>query len=187
MSVRAFSHRLGASSVSFFAAPALFDSLGGAFPACLDGAPMLMPGEESAVGRHLRSWFQARALHLNVVAEFDDRALAQKFGRRGAGIFIGPTVLSNEIEGQYGARALGVAAGLEDEFFAISVERRIRHPCVIVITEAARSDFLAARPPVRPPAKPRARSPAKADKARLAPAPARAAKSKKLGRSTRAT
>ena len=187
VSVRAFSHRLGASGVSFFAAPALFDSLGGAFPACLDGAPMLMPGEESAVGRHLRSWFQARALHPNVVAEFDDRALAKEFGRRGAGLFIGPTVLSDEIEGQYGATALGVASGLEDEFFAISVERRIRHPCVIAITEAARSDFLAARPPVRPPAKPRARSPAKAVKARSEPAATKATAAKKLGRSTRAT
>lgn len=145
ISVRAFSHRLGASGVSFFATPVLFKRHGGPFPACLDGASMLMPAEDSALGRRLRSWFQARSLHPNVVGEFDDRALAAEFGRRGAGIFIGPTVLSKEIEAQYGARMLGVADELEDEFFAISIERRIRHPCVIAITASARSDFLAVR------------------------------------------
>ena len=153
ISVRAFSHRLGASGVSFFAAPALRKRHGGEFPVCLDGAPMLMPAADSALGRRLRSWFQARSLHPNVVGEFDDRALAKEFGRRGAGMFIGPTVVSKEIELQYGVQALGVAADLEDEFFAISVERRIRHPCVIAITESARNDFLAVRPKARVTAK----------------------------------
>lgn len=146
ISVRAFSHRLGASGVSFFAVPSLFKRLVKGFPASLDGAPMLMPVEDSALGRRLRAWFQARSLHPNVVGEFDDRALAKEFGRRGAGVFIGSTVLSDEIEQRYGVRALGVVAELEDEFFAISVERRIRHPCVIAITESARSDFLAMPP-----------------------------------------
>jgi LysR family transcriptional activator of nhaA len=146
ISVRAFSHRLGASGVSFFAVPTLFKRLVKGFPASLDGAPMLMPVEDSALGRRLRAWFQARSLHPNVVGEFDDRALAKEFGRRGAGVFIGSTVLSDEIEQRYGVRALGVVAELEDEFFAISVERRIRHPCVIAITESARSDFLAMPP-----------------------------------------
>ena len=153
ISVRAFSHRLGASGVSFFAASALRKRYGGEFPVCLDGAPMLMPAADSALGRRLRSWFQARSLHPNVVGEFDDRALAKEFGRRGAGMFIGPTVVSKEIELQYGVQALGVAADLEDEFFAISVERRIRHPCVIAITESARNDFLAVRPKARVTAK----------------------------------
>jgi LysR family transcriptional activator of nhaA len=96
------------------------------------------------------SRFQARSLHPNVVGEFDDRALAKKFGGRGAGVFIGPTVLSAEIGLRYGARVLGVADELEDESFAISIERRIRHPCVIAITESARNDLLAASTRARP-------------------------------------
>lgn len=137
--------------MSFFAVPALFKRIGKGFPASLHGAPMLMPVEDSALGRRLRSWFQARSLHPNVVGEFDDRALAKEFGGRGAGVFIGPTVLSAEIELRYGARALGVADELEDEFFAISIERRIRHPCVIAITESARNDFLAVSTTARNP------------------------------------
>ena len=143
VSVRAFSHRLGASGVSFFATPALLERCAGEFPRCLDGAPMLMPAEDSAVGQRLRAWFQARSLHPRVVGEFDDSALAKEFGRHGAGIFVGPTVLSNAIEKQFSVKTLGVTAEVVDEFFAISVERRITHPCVVAITQSARNELFA--------------------------------------------
>ncbi len=150
ISVRAFSHRLGTSGVSFFAAPALFESCGGAFPQCLDGAPMLLPSEDSALGQRLRAWFQAQSLHPQVVGEFDDSALAKEFGRRGAGVFVGPSVLSNEIEKQLGVKTLGVAADVVDEFFAISVERRVTHPCVVAITQSARNELFATPRKTRP-------------------------------------
>ena len=150
ISVRAFSHRLGTSGVNFFAAPALFERYNGAFPQCLDGAPMLLPSEDSALGQRLRAWFQARSLHPRVVGEFDDSALAKEFGRRGAGIFVGPSVLSNEIEKQLNVKTLGVAADVIDEFFAISVERRVTHPCVVAITQSARNELFAAPRTTRP-------------------------------------
>ncbi len=145
VSVRAFSHRLGSSAVSFFAAPAVLKHCAGPFPRCLDGAPMLMPGEDSAMGKRLRAWFEARSLHPRIVGEFDDSALAKEFGRHGAGVFVGPAVLSREIEKQFNVKALGIASEVLDEFFAISVERRITHPCVIAITQSARNELFAAR------------------------------------------
>ena len=144
VSVRAFSHRLGSSAVCFFAAPELLEECEGTFPRCLNGAPMLMPGEDSAVGKRLRAWFQARSLRPRVVGEFDDSALAKEFGRRGAGIFVGPAVLSGEIAKQFNVKVLGVADEVVDEFFAISVERRITHPCVVAITQSARNELFAA-------------------------------------------
>ena len=143
VSVRAFSHRLGTSAVSFFAAPALVESLNGPFPQCLGGAPMLLPGEDSALGQRLRAWFHAHSLHPRVVGVFDDSALAKEFGRRGAGIFVGPSVLSREIEKQLDVKTLGVASDVVDEFFAISVERRVTHPCVVAITQSARNELFA--------------------------------------------
>ena len=142
VSVRAFSHRLGASGVSFFGTPALLERCVGEFPRCLDGAPILMPGEDSALGQRLRAWFRASSLHPRVVGEFDDSALAKEFGRHGAGIFVGPTVLSNTIEKQFNVKTLGVTAEVVDEFFAISVERRITHPCVVAITQSARNELF---------------------------------------------
>ncbi|MDP2367744.1 transcriptional activator NhaR [Rhodoferax sp.] len=142
-SVRAFSHRLGTSGVSFFAAPALLDRCVGGFPGCLDGAPMLMPGEDSALGQRLRAWFQTQSLHPRIVGEFDDTALAKEFGRHGVGFFVSPTVLSREIEQQFNVKTVGVCAQVVDEFFAISVERRITHPCVVAITQSARNELFA--------------------------------------------
>ncbi|MBW8469990.1 MAG: transcriptional activator NhaR [Thiobacillus sp.] len=144
VNVRAFNHRLGSCGVSFFAVPSLLAaSCTGRFPGCLDGAPMILPAEESAVGKRLRAWLGARSLHPRVVAECDDSALAKELGRRGMGIFVGPTVLERDIEKQYGVRAFGATPEVVEEFFAISIERRITHPCVNAITEAARTKLFA--------------------------------------------
>ena len=139
VSVRAFNHRLGESGVSFFATAQLRKSLKGKFPACLTGAPMLVPGVDAAVRARLDRWWGANKLRPRVVGEFDDSALMKAFGQRGAGVFIGPTVLESEIETQYGVKTLGRTEEVVEEFFAISVERRVTHPCVVAITGAARS------------------------------------------------
>jgi len=143
VSVGAFNHRLGSCGVSFFAEPSLYAACTGSFPGCLDGAPLIMPAMESAVGQRLRAWLQARSLHPRLVCECDDSALAKEFGRRGMGLFVGPTVLERDIEKQYSVRALGSTPEVVEEFFAISVERRITHPCVTAITEAARNVMFA--------------------------------------------
>jgi LysR family transcriptional activator of nhaA len=143
VSVRAYNHRLGDSGVSFFASPALFKLCKGKFPACLDGAPMLVPGADAAVRSRLERWWEANSLRPRVVGEFDDSALMKAFGQRGKGVFIGPTVLEAEIETQYGVKTLGRTTEIVEEFFAISVERRVTHPCVVAITGAARDRLFA--------------------------------------------
>jgi len=143
VSVRAYNHRLGESGVSFFASAALFKQCKGKFPTCLDGAPMLVPGADAAVRSRLDRWCEANSLRPRVVGEFDDSALMKAFGQGGAGVFIGPTVLEAEIETQYGVKTLGRTAEIVEEFFAISVERRVTHPCVVAITGAARDRLFA--------------------------------------------
>ena len=138
VSVRAYNHRLGESGVSFFASAGLFKQCKGKFPACLDGAPMLVPGDGAAVRPRLDRWRDANKLRPQVVGEFDDSALMKAFGQRGAGVFIGPTVLESEIEKQYGVKTLGRTQEIVEEFFAISVERRVTHPSVVAITAAAK-------------------------------------------------
>ena len=143
VSVRAYNHQLGESGVSFFASAGLLKSLKGKFPACLNGAPMLVSGQEAAMRARLERWCEANKLRPRVVGEFDDSALMKAFGQQGAGAFIGPTVLESEIEAQYGVKILGRTPDLVEEFFAISVERRVTHPCVVAITEAARDGLFA--------------------------------------------
>lgn len=135
--VRAYSHRLGASGIAFFAGAAVRQRHPQPFPACLEGAPLLLPGRDSAAGQRLQRWLETHDLRPQVLGEFDDTALAQEFGRRGEGFFTGPSVLAAEIEATPGVRCVGVAEGLEEVFYAISVQRRISHPCVAAVTRAA--------------------------------------------------
>jgi LysR family transcriptional activator of nhaA len=135
-SVQAFNHPLGHSAMSFYAAHSL--ALEGPFPQCLNGAPMLLPGAASPARAQLEAWFTRHNLHPRVVGEFDDGALTKAFGAQGRGVFTSVSVLDAETRAQYGVREIGRSAELQEEFFAISVERRISHPCVAAITQAAR-------------------------------------------------
>ena len=142
VSVKAFSHRLGSSRIAVFAAQALKARTRKPFPDCLDGAPLLMPGEDSAAGQRLRTWFKSQALRPRIVAEFDDSALAQEFGRQGVGYLLGPEVLTQEIESRLQVQHVGTIDEVEEQFFAISIERRITHPCLLAITRAARDGLF---------------------------------------------
>ena len=142
VSVKAYNHALGTTAMSFFATTRLKQSLKGRFPQCLDGAPLLSQGAASAMRQRLDLWFTEHGVHPRVVGEFDDAALMKAFGREGQGVFMSPTVLEDETCEQYGVKVVGRTEALVEEFYAISVERRITHPCVVAITEAARGHFL---------------------------------------------
>ena len=142
-SVKAFSHALGTTAMSFFATPKLKASLVRTFPKCLDGAPMLKPGAASAMRQRLELWLTRHELRPGTLGEFDDAALMKAFGAEGRGVFMTPTVLEAETCAQYGVRVLGRSTDLVEEFHAISVERRITHPCVAAITQGARNELFA--------------------------------------------
>ncbi len=133
--VKAFNHPLGSSPTSFFCAPGIAPT--GAFPQCLNEAPMLIPGTASSLRQQFDAWLARHQLRPRVVGEFDDGALMNAFGREGRGVFMSPTVLEEETATQYGVQVVGRSDELVEEFFAISVERRISHPCVAAITHAA--------------------------------------------------
>lgn len=142
VSVKAFNHALGRSGLSFFCAPTLRARIQGDFPACLNGMPMLVPGATSPVRQQLEDWFAQHRLAPVVVGEFDDAALMKAFGREGQGVFMAPSVLEAETCNQFGVVAFGRTSELIEEFYAVSVERRISHPCVLAITDAARGQLF---------------------------------------------
>jgi LysR family transcriptional activator of nhaA len=139
LAVKAYNHVLGSSTMSFFCAPKLARSLQGPFPDCLNGAPMLIPGAQSTVRSQFESWLTLHALHPRVVGEFDDGALMKAFGREGRGVFISPSVVEQQTCAQYDVEVIGRSSDLVEQFYAISAERRISHPGVAAITQAART------------------------------------------------
>ncbi len=144
IAVKAFNHPLGSSSMSFFCAPPLKSRLQGPFPQCLNDMPLLIQGASASVRQQLEGWLTRHQIHPRVVGEFDDGALMTAFGREGSGVFMAPSVLDAETVAQYGVVLIGRSAELVEEFFAVSVERRITHPCVVAITDAARGRLFGA-------------------------------------------
>ncbi len=142
LNVRAYHHLLGASGVTMFAAPALAASLGGRFPENLKDAPFLMPANTPALRSQLEEWFDANDLSPLIVGEFDDSALLKSFGQAGVGVFVGPSALEAEICGMYHVVALGQVPNVEERFYAISPERKLKHPAIVAITERARETIF---------------------------------------------
>lgn len=131
--IRAFSHRLGESGVTFFATEALARRFRRGFPASLDGAPFLLPTEGGSFRRALEQWFAAHDVRPKVVAEFEDSALLKVFGQDGLGLFAAPTVVAKPIGNKYGVRVVGRTDEITEQYYAISVERRLKNPGVAVI------------------------------------------------------
>jgi LysR family transcriptional regulator, transcriptional activator of nhaA len=136
--VRAFNHALGECGVSFFAAPTLAATLRGRLPLCLDGAPILLPTDVSALRLLLDGWFERHGVRPRVVGEFDDGALLKTFGQAGAGVFAAPSVIETEVTRQHSVRIIGRTTEIRERFYAISADRRLKHPAVVALTGAAR-------------------------------------------------
>lgn len=141
-SVKAFNHPLGSTSMSFYCTPALKAQLQGPFPACLNGFPMLIPGPQASVRQQLEGWLARHQITPRIIGEFDDGALMAAFGREGRGVFMAPTVTEAKTVAQFGVEVIGRSEELVEEFFAVSVERRSTHPCVVAITDAARDQLF---------------------------------------------
>jgi LysR family transcriptional activator of nhaA len=140
--VKAFNHLLGESGVSVYAAPALAAERRKGFPQSLSGAPFLLPTSNTSLRRSLDNWFAAHDIFPNIVGEFEDSALIMIFGQAGHGLFVLPTVVADELHREYGVRAIGVLEGIRERFYAISTERRVKHPAVLAITENAQKEVF---------------------------------------------
>jgi LysR family transcriptional activator of nhaA len=140
--VRAFNHLLGECGTAFFAAPSLAKNCRRRFPSSLDGMPFLLPGRNSTLRRMLEQWFEANGVRPKIVGELDDHALMKVLGEAGIGIFPGPDVVDEDLRERYRVQLVGQAGDIRQRFYAISVERKIKHPAVVAICEGARRDLL---------------------------------------------
>jgi LysR family transcriptional regulator, transcriptional activator of nhaA len=142
VSVRAFNHLLGDCGVTLFAAPKPAAKYRRRFPRALDGAPFLLPGETSTLRRALEQWFEKQRIRPRIVGEFDDSTLIEVFGQAGRGIFATPSIVESSVLEQYGVRVVGRLDRVRERFYAVSAERRLKHPAVIAITESARRELF---------------------------------------------
>ena len=131
--LRVFSHMLFESATIVVGTPALAQVYAEGFPRSLDGAPFLLPTRNNALRGRIDEWFELHTVRPDVVGEFEDNALINTFGRRGAGLFFAPEALSADIQEQFGAVVVGHVPQVREQVFAISNERKIKHPAVEAI------------------------------------------------------
>lgn len=137
--VRAYSHLLGTCGISFMAQTKLANGLRDHFPRSLDGAPVLLPSDDAVLRRDLDSWFEKVDVRPRIVGQFEDSGLLKSFGQAGEGFFAVPSVIEKEVARQYKVQKIAEIDEVTESFYAISVERRVRHPAVVAICEAART------------------------------------------------
>lgn len=142
MKIRAFNHQLGESPISVFGTHELARKYRRGFPKSLDGAPFLMHGRASSVRRSLETWLDSQDLHPLIRAEFDDSALLKVFGQAGEGLFVSPSVIKDEICRQHEVELVGEIPTIREHFYAISAERRLKHPAVVAISESAHRNLF---------------------------------------------
>lgn len=140
--VRGYSHLLGECGVTLFAKPSTAEKLRKDFPRSLDGAPFLLPIEQTSLRRGLTRWFDAHGVRPRIRAELQDSALISALGLAGEGVFAAPSLIEDQVRIQQRVEVVARLKDVRERFYAITVERRIVHPAVRAITEAARSDLF---------------------------------------------
>ena len=140
--VKVFNHLLGESAMAFFAPAPLARRLRRRFPASLSGAPVLLPTATTALRRSLDDWFEKEGLRPNIVGEFDDSALMKVFGQSAGVVFPAPAAVEADVCRFYGVRVVGRTSAVLERYYAISAERRLKHPGVVAITNAARDELF---------------------------------------------
>jgi LysR family transcriptional activator of nhaA len=141
LNVRVYSHSLGGCNVYWMATPALAKTLRRGFPKSLDGVPALLPTDDTAIRRALDQWLDRQNVRPMLLGEFEDYAMLREFARAGHGFAPVPSVLEAQFRRENGFVRIGMARGVKAEFYAISAERKIRHPAVVAMTDNARQLF----------------------------------------------
>jgi len=138
---KTFNHLLGACGVTFCAAPRLARTLRKGFPKSLDAAPALLPTQNTSLRRSLEKWFQTINVRPHTMGEFEDAALMAVVAADGLGFMPMAAVVKKELS-RYKLEIIGTTEKCANQFYAISSERRLTHPAVVLITESAQRDVF---------------------------------------------
>jgi LysR family transcriptional activator of nhaA len=138
-----YNHYLGESGLTFFGIPELKKKLAPNFPRSLHQAPILLPTPQFGIRQLFDQWMHSQNIFPNVVGQFDDSALIKSFGQRGLGVFFMPTAIADEVCQNFGVQVIGQTDDVKHRFYAISAERKVSHPAVLAICEAARTCIFA--------------------------------------------
>jgi len=140
--VRCFSHPLGECEIAICGVPALAARYRPGFPESLDDAPLLLPTLTNEMRRMLDQWFDSRQINPRCLGVFDDSALIKEFGSAGSGMFPIASAVLAEVKQQYGVEVVGRLPNLRVRYFAVTTERKLKHPALQLIAQTAKTGLL---------------------------------------------
>ena len=140
--VRAFNHLLGKCGTTVYGTAKLKRKYEKNFPQSLDSAPMLLPTQNTTLRRQLEQWFDDNEIHPQITHEFEDSAVLKVFGQEGHGLFFTPTAIEEDVCSQYSVKVVGRLPDIVERFYAISIEKRLKHPAVVLISDSARDQLF---------------------------------------------
>jgi LysR family transcriptional activator of nhaA len=143
LKAKTFSHHLGRSGITFCAVPALAAKLRRNFPQSLNGAPALLPTENMGLRAVLETWFNDRGIRPRLVGEYEDSALMVFCATAGRGFTVIPTVVARAVLKHYGLKVIAKVEECGTDFYAITAERRVKHPAAVAITKHAYTSLFA--------------------------------------------
>jgi LysR family transcriptional activator of nhaA len=65
----------------------------------------------------------------------------KSFGQAGFGIFSSPTLIEDYVVDKYDVKVIGRSDEIEENYYIISPERRLKHPAILEIVTAAKKQF----------------------------------------------
>ena len=142
--VRALNHLLGKCGVTVYGTSKLARKYKKNFPQSLNSAPMLLPTQNTSLRRQLEQWFDDNEIYPTIEHEFEDSAVLKVFGQEGHGLFMTPTAIEEDVCKQYSVKVVGRLPEIVERFYAISIEKRLKHPAVMKISEFARENLFGA-------------------------------------------
>lgn len=140
--VKAYNHLLGECGITIFGSEELAKSYRRDFPQALDGAPFLLPTDNTMIRQSLDAWFNSHEIRPQIVGEFEDSILLKVFGQSGMGLFPAPSAITDELRKRYGVHPVGTLSEVRIRYYAISVEKKLKHPALVAINKAARKKIF---------------------------------------------
>lgn len=145
--VRLRSHALGETEILLYARGGVARAARRGFPLSVEGLPFVLPPPADPLRRRLDTWFADRGVRVAVKIEVEDAGLLRAFGGAGRGIFPVRAALAAEVEDLHDVAMVGRCDGLRERYYAVAVDRRMKHPAVAAIIEGGRTYLHPVRPP----------------------------------------
>lgn len=130
--VRTYAHPVGSSKLALYCTQQLATKLAEGYPRSLEGAPFLLPLENSPQRQALNAAFARLKVHPKVVAEVDDSALLKALAAEGRGVIAAPLVVEEELERIYRLKLLG-SLTVREAYFALTLHQKLEHPALQVL------------------------------------------------------